>query len=269
MSPGRLRASGAGWSEEPLGGLWAVPVAEQVSHALDGGHGLLFLDVTLAGTVREAAGDALLAECDGLTLRPAAAHNRPALPHSDNLRLLAAAPGCRLRVVVRLIPAVRPRALLLACAYPMDPRVRLGLDRLADLPAAAAPPVAAAAVPSPSPDEAPLHLLRRRVQPAASGGRRVPAFPGAGAADDRRLRENGLATAAHLLDDLLAATADRARDPFGRLLPADTGRFARAWPAGRRPLHRGVRPGAVRGGVACGHRSPVPAARTDRVHPGM
>nr|WP_079160569.1 DUF4132 domain-containing protein [Streptomyces pactum] len=43
------------------------------------------------------------------------------------------------------------------------------------------------------------------------------------------LLEERLATAGELLAELHAAAADRARDPFGRLLPADTGRFARAW----------------------------------------
>jgi hypothetical protein len=78
-------------------------------------------------------------------------------------------------------------------------------------------------------DEAPLHLLRRRVHQAVSGGRRVLAFPDSGAGDGGRLRRVGLATAGDLLDDLRAAAADRSRDAFGRLLPADTGRFARAW----------------------------------------
>ncbi|MFG2129461.1 hypothetical protein ACGFNV_16905 [Streptomyces sp. NPDC048751] len=226
-----VRASGAAWRGEPLDRLWAVPVAEQVSRALsDGGHGLLFLDVTLLGTVREAAGDCLLADCGGLPLRLAAAHDDPALPHRDNLRLLAAAAGRRLRVVARLTPAPLPRALLLACDHPTDPesRIDVGLDRLrhADLPASSGTPSAGA---PPTPDEAPLHLLRRRVQQAVSGGRRVLAFPGDGAYDSLRLGEYGLATAGDLLDELHGAAADRARDAFGRLLPADTDRFARAW----------------------------------------
>ncbi|MER5427888.1 hypothetical protein [Streptomyces sp. NPDC002588] len=223
-----VRASGVAWRAEPLDRLWAPPVAEQVARALDGGHGLLFLDVTLMGTVREAAGDRLLADCDGLALRLAPAHDDPALPHRDNLRLLAAARGSRLRVVARLVPGPLPRALLLAAEHPADPdaRVDLGLDRLqhADLPAATAPPAAVAAV-----DEAPLHLLRRRVHQAVSGGRRVLGFPGGGAGDGARLRRVGLVTAADLLDDLHASAADRTRDAFGRLLPADTARFARAW----------------------------------------
>ncbi|MFS8204134.1 hypothetical protein ACLVWQ_36365 [Streptomyces sp. CWNU-52B] len=224
-----VRASGAAWHEAPLDRLWAAPVTDQVSRALAGEDGLLFLDVTLAGTVREAAGDCLLAECEGLTLRLAAAHDHPALPHRDNLRLLAAAPGTRLRVVARLEPSAVPRALLLATAHPLDPgaRLDLGLDRLqhADLPAPATSPAGS----PPTQDEAPLHLLRRRVHQAASAGRRVLAFPGDSAADGRRLRRSGLGCAGDLLDALHSAAADRSRDVFGRLVPADVDRFARVW----------------------------------------
>ncbi|GAA3206990.1 hypothetical protein GCM10020256_02330 [Streptomyces thermocoprophilus] len=78
-------------------------------------------------------------------------------------------------------------------------------------------------------EEAPLHLLRRRVQQAVSGGRRVLSLARGDRGDGARLRAAGLATAADLLDALHAAAAVRARDAFGRLLPADTDRFARAW----------------------------------------
>ncbi|WP_329407044.1 hypothetical protein OG802_03345 [Streptomyces sp. NBC_00704] len=223
-----VRAAGVAWNAEPLARLWATPVAEQVARALDGGHDLLFLDVTLAGSVRAATGECLLADCDGLALRLATAHDDPTLPYRDNLRLLAAARGSRLRIVARLAPGPLPRALLLAAEHPADSaaRVDLGLDRLqqADLPTPTGTPV----VPHPV-DEAPLHLLRRRVHQAVSGGRRVLAFPGGAAGDGARLRRVGLGTAADLLDELHAAAADRSRDAFGRLLPADTGRFARAW----------------------------------------
>ncbi|WP_230196885.1 hypothetical protein [Streptomyces coriariae] len=225
-----VRASGAAWSAEPLDRLWTVPVAEQVARALGGGHGLLFLDVTLTGTVREATGDRLLADCEGRTVRLAVAHDDPALPYRDNLRLLAAARGSRLRVVARLAPGPLPRALLLAAEHPAraDERVDLGLDRLqhADLPTTTA---TAAPAPAPPADEAPLHLLRRRVHQAVSGGRRVLGFPDSGAGDGGRLRRVGLATAGELLGELRSAAADRSRDAFGRLLPADTGRFAHAW----------------------------------------
>ncbi|MFD6191904.1 hypothetical protein [Streptomyces sp. NPDC060275] len=262
-----VRAPGASWHAEPLGRLWAVPVAEQVSRALaseliagrtddahedntaDAGAGaardgqdLLFLDVTLIGTVREAAGECLLADCDGLTVRLAAAHDDPALPHRENLRLLAlltSARSARLRVVARLTPAPQPRALLLAASRPSDPdsHVDLGLDRLrrADLPAdAAAGPAGDAGTTRSVPaatatDEAPVHLLRRRVHQAVSGGRRVLAFPGSRESGAARLRRYGLGTAGELLAELHATAAERARDPFGRLLPADTRRFAQAW----------------------------------------
>ncbi|MEV7323224.1 hypothetical protein [Streptomyces sp. NPDC093970] len=222
-----VRASGVDWRDDPLDRLWAAPVAEQVARALGGGHDLLFLEVTPTGVVREAAGDVLLADCAGLPLRLTVAHDHPALPYRDNLRLLSAARGRPLRVVVRLVAAPHPRALLLATEHPTlaRSRVDLGLDRLqhADLPA----PSPASAVDTA--EEAPLHLLRRRVEQAASGGRRVLAFPGNPAGDTGRLRRYGLATAGDILDELLAAAAERSRDAFGRLLPADTGRFARAW----------------------------------------
>ncbi|MEU5522767.1 hypothetical protein ABZ759_19425 [Streptomyces sp. NPDC047860] len=225
-----VRASGAAWHAEPLDRLWAVPAAEQVARALNGGQDLLFLEVTLDGTVRETTGDCLLADCGGVSLLLAAAHDDPALPYRDNLRLLAAADGSRLRIVARMAPGPYPRALLLAIEQPTDrdARVDLGLDRLqrADLPAGSVAPAVPAA---PTGDEAPLHVLRRRVHQAVSGGRRVLAFNGSAPGDAARLRRHGLATAADLLDDLHAAAADRSRDPFGRLLPADTGRFARSW----------------------------------------
>ncbi|MFD8810552.1 hypothetical protein ACFV23_03390, partial [Streptomyces sp. NPDC059627] len=229
-----VRASGADWRAEPLDRLWAVPVADQVGRALSGGHELLFLEVTLVGAVREAAGDCLLADCGGVPLRLTAAHDHPALPHRDNLRLLAAARGGRVRVIARLAMAPHARAELLATEHPTSAgsRVDLGLDRLqhADLPAPApAVPSAAHTGASEAGPEAPLHLLRRRVEQAVSGGRRVLAFPGDAAADARRLHRHGLGTAGDILDELFAAAAERSRDAFGRLLPADTRRFARAW----------------------------------------
>ncbi|MGW3590126.1 hypothetical protein [Streptomyces fungicidicus] len=225
-----VRASGVAWRAEPLDRLWAVPAAEQVSRALNGGRDLLFLEVTPVGAVRETAGDCLLADCDGLSVLLTTAHDDPSLPCRENLRLLAAAGRGRLRIVARLVPGPFPRALLLAAEHPADPdaRVDLGLDRLqhADLPGGVvAPPDRVL----PAGDEAPLHLLRRRVHQAVSGGRRVLAFAGDRPGDGARLRRAGLATAGDLLDDLHAAAADRSRDVFGRLLPADTDRFGRSW----------------------------------------
>lgn len=240
-----VRAAGAAWTEEPIGSLWAVPVAEQVARALrsrapgartsPAGADLLFLDVTILGAARETGGDCLLADCDGLALRLAAAHDHPALAHRDNLRMLAELPGARLRIVGRLVPAPQPRLHLLAVAHPAEPdrRVDMGLDRLqrADLPTRL--PEAPSAGPGLNEgevlDQAPLHLLHRRLEQAVAAGRRFLAVPGSAASDAQRLRRSALPTAADLLAALRQAATRRARDPFGRLLPADTTHFARAW----------------------------------------
>ncbi|MEU3255696.1 hypothetical protein [Streptomyces sp. NPDC006997] len=225
-----VRASGAAWRAEPLDRLWAVPAAEQVARALDGGQDLLFLEATLRGAVRETTGDCLLADCAGRPLRLATAHDDPALPYRDNLRLLAAAGGRPLRIVARLAPGQLPRALLLATEHPTDPdtRVDLGLDRLrlADLPTGAVPPPAMAVAAG---HEAPLHLLRRRVHQTVSGGRRVLVSAHGGTGDGTRLRHLGLGTAGDLLDHLHTTAAHRSRDAFGRLLPTNTQDFAEAW----------------------------------------
>ncbi|BFO18671.1 hypothetical protein SHKM778_50590 [Streptomyces sp. KM77-8] len=113
-----VRASGAAWRAEPLDRLWTVPAGEQVARALSGGQDLLFLEVTLAGPVREATGDCVLADCAGLPLRLVTAHDDPALPYRDNLRLLAAAGDRRLRIVARLAPD-RPRGP--CCSPPSTP----------------------------------------------------------------------------------------------------------------------------------------------------
>ncbi|MFC7217833.1 hypothetical protein ACFQLX_06570 [Streptomyces polyrhachis] len=222
-----VRAAGAPWSEPPLDRLWAPSPAHQVARALTDPDdpGLLFLEATLLGTVRETGGDCLLADCSGLPLRLAAAHEHPDLAYRDNLRTLAAAPGRTVRLIGRLVRADHPRVQPLAVQLPAGIH-DLGLDRLqrSDLPAGTPPPALPAAPPS---APAPLHLLRRRTEQAVAAGRRALALP---ATDDTRpLRRAGLTTAAELLDRLRRAAADRGRDHFGRLLPADTDHFAEAW----------------------------------------
>ncbi|MFE5175638.1 hypothetical protein [Streptomyces sp. NPDC056634] len=253
-------AAGADWTAEPLAALWSVPVADQVARALAGGaakapratgEDLLFLDATLTGVAREAGGDCLLAECDGLTVRLTAADDHPELAHRENLALLATAPGTRVRAVARLVPAGHPRAALLAVRLPTG-RHDLGLDRLqrqdvtptSPLPEPAPGPVR----PTPS---APLHILRRRTEQVVVAGRRAlthaaPARPHTTAPhttaphtttpDTALLRRAGLSTAAELLDALRGSAAERGRDGFGRLVSADTDAFARAWLATARYL---------------------------------
>ncbi|WP_416970694.1 hypothetical protein [Streptomyces sp. 4F14] len=269
-----VRAGGVGWEQAPLDALWEVPVGEQVARALGGeAHDLLFLDVTIVGTVRETGGDCLLADCGGVAVRLGAAHEDPGLPCRDNLRVLAGAVGAQLRVVGRLVAGAVARVELLAVG--VDGGVGVGVERLrwvdlegvgrgtgsregdlstqeektaaptdtpADSPADASADASAdtpASSPSgrpatsPSdPGEAPLYLLQRRLTQAVTGGRRVLAVPGSAARDVRILREAGLGTAGDLLHALDAGAAERGRDVFGRLLPADTGGFARAWLAG-------------------------------------
>uniref|UniRef100_UPI0010317DE8 hypothetical protein n=1 Tax=Streptomyces otsuchiensis TaxID=2681388 RepID=UPI0010317DE8 len=177
-----VRAVGTPWNAAPLTALWEEPPADQAARALaardnptPGRDDLLFLTVTLLGTVREAAGDCLLAHSEGLTVRLTLAHDHPALPYRDNLRLLASRPGLRLRAIARLLPAAHPRAQLLAVSHPTqdDAHVNLGLERLrtADLPPATSPAPAPSVTPAPHLAGAPLHLLRRRLHQAAAGGR--------------------------------------------------------------------------------------------------
>ncbi|USC45533.1 hypothetical protein K7395_01705 [Streptomyces filamentosus] len=243
-----VTARGAAWTEPPLAALWETPPAEQAARALrstsryadpDGtGSDLLFLDVELLGAVREPGGTCLLALGEGgVPVRLTAADDDPALAHRDNLALLAAAPGTRLRIIGRLIPAAHPRLTLLACSHPTGAgTIDLGLDRLrrADLPDPAAPAHFAPPQPAGPGAQSPLYLLERRVEQTVPAGRAALGMLGDVTAETRRIRRGGLPTAAALLTALCASAAQRERDPFGRLLPADTDGFAAYWLAAAR-----------------------------------
>ncbi|ROQ60228.1 hypothetical protein EDD93_7662 [Streptomyces sp. 840.1] len=240
-----VTARGAAWTEPPLAALWETPPSEQAARALrstsryadpdGGGSDLIFLDVELLGAVREPGGACLLALCEGnIPVRLTVADDDPALAHRDNLMLLATAPGARLRIIGRLVPAPHPRLTLLACAHPTgEGTIDLGLDRLrrADLPGPAAPGHPA---PPPSPPgepgaHSPLYLLERRVEQTVPAGRAALGMLGDVTAETRRISRAGLPTAAGLLAALCASAAQRDRDHFGRLLPADTDGFALHW----------------------------------------
>ncbi|MFF2535836.1 hypothetical protein [Streptomyces cyaneofuscatus] len=243
-----VTARGAAWTEPPLAALWETPPAEQAARALrsvsryaepdGGGSDLLFLDVELLGAVGESGGTCLLARCDGgVPVRLAVADDDPALAHRDNLMLLATAPGTRLRIIGRLVPAPHPRLTLLACSHPTgESTVDLGFDRLsrADLPDPGAPVHSAPDRPGGPGAESPLHLLERRVEQTVPAGRAALGMVGDVTAEARRLRRAGLPTAAGLLTTLRASAARRERDLFGRLLPADTDGFAAHWLAAAR-----------------------------------
>ncbi|MET9096681.1 hypothetical protein ABZX72_31865 [Streptomyces cyaneofuscatus] len=243
-----VTARGAAWTEPPLAALWETPPAEQAARALrsvsryaepdGGGSDLLFLDVELLGAIGESGGTCLLARCDGgVPVRLAVADDDPALAHRDNLMLLATAPGTRLRIIGRLVPAPHPRLTLLACSHPTgESTVDLGFDRLsrADLPDPVAPVYSAPDRPGGPGAESPLHLLERRVEQTVPAGRAALGMVGDVTAEARRLRRAGLPTAAGLLTALRASAARRERDLFGRLLPADTDGFAAHWLAAAR-----------------------------------
>ncbi|MEU0356775.1 hypothetical protein [Streptomyces cyaneofuscatus] len=243
-----VTARGAAWTEPPLAALWETPPAEQAARALrsvsryaepdGGGSDLLFLDVELLGAVAESGGMCLLARCDGgVPVRLVVADDDPALAHRDNLMLLATAPGTRLRIIGRLVPAPHPRLTLLACSHPTaESTVDFGFDRLsrADLPDPVAPVHAAPDRPGGPGAESPLHLLERRVEQTVPAGRAALGLLGDVTAEARRLRRAGLPTAAGLLTTLRASAARRERDLFGRLLPADTDGFAAHWLAAAR-----------------------------------
>ncbi|MGW7589949.1 hypothetical protein [Streptomyces rubiginosohelvolus] len=243
-----VTARGAAWTEPLLAALWETPPAEQAARALrstsryvdsDGtGSDLLFLDVELLGAVREPGGACLLAQCEGgVRVRLTVADDDPALAHRDNLALLAAAPGTRLRIIGRLVPATHPRLTLLACTHPTgEGTVDLGLDRLrrADLPDPSAPAHVAPPQPAGPGGPSPLYLLERRVEQTVPAGRAALGLLSDVTAETRRIRRGGLPTAAALLTALCASAAQRDRDLFGRLLPADTGGFAAYWLAAAR-----------------------------------
>ncbi|WP_103533032.1 hypothetical protein, partial [Streptomyces sp. SM11] len=243
-----VTARGAAWTEPPLAALWETPPSEQATRALrstsryadpaGGGSDLLFLDVELLGAVREPGGSCLLALCEGgVHVRLTVADDDPALAHRDNVMLLATAPGTRLRIIGRLVPAPHPRLTLLACSHPSgEGTIDLGLDRLrrADLPDPAAPVHSAPSQPGGSGPHSPLYLLERRVEQTVPAGRAALGMLGDVTAETRRMRRAGLPTAAGLLTALCTSAAQRDRDPFGRLLPADTDGFATYWLAAAR-----------------------------------
>ncbi|WP_328723127.1 hypothetical protein OHT52_28945 [Streptomyces sp. NBC_00247] len=243
-----VTARGVAWTETPLAALWETAPAEQAARALrstsryedqhGGGSDLLFLDVELLGAVREPGGSCLLARCEGGThVRLTVADDDPALAHRDNLMLLAAAPGTRLRIIGRLVPALHPRLTLLACSHPTgEGTIDLGFDRLrrADLPDPAASVHPALPHPEGSGAHSPLYLLERRVEQAVPAGRAALGMLGDVTAQTRRLGRAGLPTAAGLLTALCASATRRDRDLFGRLLPADNDAFAMYWLAAAR-----------------------------------
>ncbi|MFJ3175456.1 hypothetical protein ACIPJK_32435 [Streptomyces roseus] len=243
---------GVPWTEEPAAALFARPAAEAVAARLadrdaepEGAEpALLGCEVVVVGAAGE---DLLVREVrpQAPLLRLRAAHPHPELPHTANLRRIAAHPGLLLRVLGRpdLDRAATLRPLAVGPVPGAEYTLRLPEEWLgrADLgydvlqgghfpPGTAAAPSAAA-----GPDllaDSPLWRVRRLLESGVAGGRRAVA-EAARTADPRTaygpLRRAGFTTAAELSTALAAEADRRPRDVFGRLTDPSPEAYARSW----------------------------------------
>ncbi len=257
-----VAAKGATWAAEPLARLWAQPLADQVSRAFDAGAhpsthrpagaDLLFLDATVLGHAGPAlrvavgqpgleplGGNDVVAQADDTAAQPAVVDLVGDSERArENLRVLAAAPGLRVRVVARLLTDRPGTAVAVAVAgdpadldLPEEFRhhLDLGLDRLQSShvrpgPARELAPRAA------HPDRLPalLRPLETMLHRITLGGRPVAALATT-AHEVAALSRAGLATTATLLADLTTTARHHPRDAFGRVLPDTTDAFPTAW----------------------------------------
>ncbi|MEU7729277.1 hypothetical protein AB0B78_29180 [Streptomyces sp. NPDC040724] len=241
---------GTPWTEQPAAPLFARPAAEAVAELLADPEAaesaLLGCDVTVVG----AAGEHLLVRetrPDAPLLRLLPAHPHPELPHTANLRRIAAHPGLRLRVLGR--PDLDRAATLRPLAVgpvPGEPytlrlpekwlgRADLGYDRLQGIhfPPQAEAPGAEPAAEGPDPlADSPLWRVRRLLETGVAGGRRAVAEAARGTeplASYGPLRRAGLTAAAELSAALAAEADRRPRNAFGRLTDPSPDGYAWAW----------------------------------------
>ncbi|MFI8263046.1 MULTISPECIES: SWIM zinc finger family protein [unclassified Streptomyces] len=245
---------GVPWTEEPVAALFARPAAEAVAARLAERDGdpdaeepaLLGCEVAVVGAAGE---DLLVREVrEGAPLlRLRAAHPHPELPHTANLRRIAAHPGLLLRVLGR--PDLDRAATLRPLAVGPVPgaqytlrlpeewlgRADLGYDVLqgSHFPPGAADAGAPAA--DEGPDvlaDSPLWRVRRLLESGVAGGRRAVAEAArttGPAAAYGPLRRAGFTAAAELATALAAEADRRPRDPFGRLTDPSPDAYAHAW----------------------------------------
>ncbi|MFE9750503.1 hypothetical protein ACFYOT_36840 [Saccharothrix saharensis] len=232
-----VAASAAPWGEPPLAGLWAQPLPDQVTRAFHArtrpdshrpaGADLLFV----TGTVLGAAGDAMRLAVGEAHVDLVGERDRA----RENLRVLANAPGLRLRAVARLLPDRPGTAVALAVEGDLDlpdelrHHVDLGLDQLQR--SHVAGDGTRALPPRPEPVDRvprPVRPLENVVHRIALGGRAVAAVASA-EREVATLARNGLTTTAGLLADLADASRDRGRDAFGRVVRDEGEDFPLAW----------------------------------------
>ncbi|GLY17794.1 hypothetical protein Kisp01_48080 [Kineosporia sp. NBRC 101677] len=245
-----VRAAGVAWTEPQLAvrfGLLNGQAAEANSARSASARVPRLLSLTVCGSER----DAILAVDDageGVRLVVPGGDHRQV--HRENLRLLADKPGLRMLAVARPRPddvngSAAPARFLglpatleliaigggdLRLPAALNGHADLGFDRLSPryLRPSGPPP------PYPQAGEVtdPLLAYRRRLQRVVSGGRRTLSVPGV-PQDVRKeaalLRREQLATAATLLEGLLAAAQPAGRDVFGRLAGGADDELARAW----------------------------------------
>ncbi|MGX1914699.1 hypothetical protein ACWIID_38625 [Streptomyces phaeochromogenes] len=181
----------------------------------------------------------------GPPVRLAPAHGHPALAHTANFRQLCARPGLRIRVLGRLDPdrVTTLRALAVGPVPNTEATLRLpddwqgradlGYDLL--LSDHFPPDIPAPSPPTPSSHasgDSPLWRVRRLVELAVTGGRRIAAESTRGNDHDGHaavLRRSGLVTGSDLITALGAVAGRRALDVFGRHSAADPDQYATQW----------------------------------------
>ncbi|MFD9188745.1 hypothetical protein ACFWCA_11015 [Streptomyces phaeochromogenes] len=189
----------------------------------------------------------------GGPFRLAPAHSHPALAHTANFRRLGARPGLRIRVLGRLDPdrVTTLRALAVGPVPGTEATLRLpddwqgradlGYDVL--LSDHFPPDVPSPSPPSPSTSpgfsswaapsaDSPLWRVRRLVELAVTGGRRIAAESTRGNDHDGHaavLRHSGLVTGSDLITALGAVAGRRSLDVFGRHSGADPDQYATRW----------------------------------------
>ncbi|MFD3312610.1 hypothetical protein [Streptomyces sp. NPDC058694] len=190
------------------------------------------------------------APAPGPPVRLAPAQSHPALAHTANFRQLGAHPGLRIRVLGRLDPdrvttlralAVGPvpgAGATLRLPDDWQGRVDLGYDLLhsdhfpPDIPSPSPPtPSSYTSRATPSGDS-PLWRVRRLVELAVTGGRRIAAESTRGNDHDSHaavLRRSGLVTGSDLITALGAVAGRRSLDVFGRHSGADPDQYATQW----------------------------------------
>ncbi|MFD3376938.1 MULTISPECIES: hypothetical protein [unclassified Streptomyces] len=235
---------------EPGGAGYARPlIGCDVEITATDGEDLLVRELPCGGGAF-AGGRSAPAPAPGPPVRLAPAQSHPALAHTANFRQLGAHPGLRIRVLGRLDPdrVTTLRALAVGpvpgagatLRLPDDwhGRADLGYDLLhsdhfpPDIPSPSPPtPSSYASRATPSGDS-PLWRVRRLVELAVTGGRRIAAESTRGNDHDSHaavLRRSGLVTGSDLITALGAVAGRRSLDVFGRHSGADPDHYATQW----------------------------------------